>query len=160
MPTTAKTTSARKPRATSRAKKVDTPPDLPNSRSARLRATAADNPEVPLLKLFEPTPDDHDPHKWSDKLRVIVERTPITVDILADRAGVARPTMYAYMSRGENSRGKHISQETLVSLAGDIGFEPEAWFWPLDRFVAMIDSRYPGYRYCFDTTAASDAKLP
>lgn len=107
-----------------------------------MRELAFDNPDTPLLELFEP---DHNwgTGGWNDKLRIIAYHMGVPPEIIADRVG-GRSSTFAYL---KGDRGREIPQHRLEELAALFGFPPNAWLLPNDQFVDLIFELYPGYRF-------------
>ena len=148
MPTTARTPqsrprkqSATKPRA--RKKRQETPKAV---KPPDLHTKATQNPDLPLLALAAPTMT-LDLNSWGEILGFILDFAGISPDVLADRLGSGRSTVYSWIS-GE--RGKNIPEQKLREIADELGIDVRQFYADRDELVAWIRNRYPAYDYRFD----------
>lgn len=139
----AKTAPRSKPRAKKHAK-----PARPLTAPQQQRKLAADNEGAPLLKVFEPAEDQYPaPTDWAAKLEWLIETTPITRDMISDRIGCSRATVYSWSS---SDADQGVPQSTLLALAQQLGFTPDMWYRPMAQFVSEVRGMYSGYSYASD----------
>ncbi len=106
-------------------------------RPAKAKTVRPAPPEIPLLDQIaaEVEAESYFP---GDKLRWLIDYTPLTVQRLAEATGYSVPVFYKYMNPKDAPR---FTRETWVPISEALGVDPDCWSWSLHDFKMMVLKR-------------------